>query len=189
MGTFPVQKGAPVWRRPPHGDGRGEGFWSLLPVCYMTKDPLSPGFFPHRPGGYLKVPSQPFKGAQIPSSVRATTCLVLSPRNAALPTQIPTTPRPDTLKVPSQPHNLPRSPAASGRRQAPGMLPLQAQIPTAPKPDTRKVPRSLYKPTQIPNNVLACPRMSAHVRSCPLMSWATWASLSDQEPQIGPKRH
>ena len=27
-------------------------------LCYMTKDPLSPGFFPHRPGGYLKVPSQ-----------------------------------------------------------------------------------------------------------------------------------
>ena len=35
-------------------------------LCYMTKAPLSPGFFPHRPGGYLKVPSQLFKGAQIP---------------------------------------------------------------------------------------------------------------------------
>ena len=69
MGTFPVQRGRRCGgvRHTATAAGRAFGPSSL---CYMTKDPLSPGFFPHRPGGYLKVPSQLFKGAQIPSSVR-----------------------------------------------------------------------------------------------------------------------
>ena len=97
-----------------------------------------------RPGGYLKVPSQLFKGAQIPSSVRgddetrrgaAAACLVLSPRNAALPTQIPTTPRPDTLKVPSQlratqiPSSV-RAPAGA-RNAAQQLAQIVRKMPTA----------------------------------------------------------
>ena len=33
-GNLSCPTGAPVWRRPPHGDGGGEGFWSLLPVLH-----------------------------------------------------------------------------------------------------------------------------------------------------------
>ena len=57
MGTFPVQRGRRCGgvRHTATAAGRAFGPSSL---CYMTKVPLSPGFFPHRPGGYLKVPSQ-----------------------------------------------------------------------------------------------------------------------------------
>ena len=157
MGTFPVQRGRRCGgvRHTATAAGRAFGPSSL---CYMTKVPLSPGFFPHRPGGYLKVPSQLFKGAQIPSSVRgddetrrgaAAACLVLSPRNAALPTQIPTTPRPDTLKVPSQ---LTATQIPSSVR-----APAGARNAAAPYPDPH---------TTSPDPHTACPDPQESIRYC-----------------------
>ena len=162
MGTFPVQRGRRCGgvRHTATAAGRAFGPSSL---CYMTKDPLSPGFFPHRPGGYLKVPSQLFKGAQIPSSVRGDdetrrggprrpppACLVLSPRNAALPTQIPTTPRPDTLKVPSQ---LRATQIPSSVRAPAGARNAAARYPDPHNPQTRhhKGAQPTTQLTQIPS--------------------------------------
>ena len=141
MGTFPVQRGRRCGgvRHTATAAGRAFGPSSLRS---MTKDPLSPGFFPHRPGGYLKVPSQLFKGAQIPSSVRGddetrrggpprrvSSC---RPEMLPLQAQIPTTPRPDTLKVPSQlratqiPSSV-RAPAGARNAAAPSPDPHNPQ--------------------------------------------------------------
>ena len=133
----------------------------------FVKIPLSPGFFPHRPGGHLEVPSQLFKGAQIPSSVRgddetrrgaAAACLVLSPRNAALPTQIPTTPRPDTIKVPSQPHKPTQIPSSV-------RAPLGARNAAAPSPDPHNPQTRHYRGAQIPTQLTQIPTQLTQIPS------------------------
>ena len=108
MGTFPVQRGRRCGgvRHTATAAGRAFGPSSL---CYMTKDPLSPGFFlnvpsqpqslPRQPAasgprqvpGMLpaswprspqSTPSQLFKGAQSTTELAQTTSSVLAPAGA-----------------------------------------------------------------------------------------------------------
>ena len=163
MGTFPVQRGRRCGgvRHTATAAGRAFGPSSL---CYMTKDPLSPGFFPHRPGGYLKVPSQLFKGAQIPSSVRGDdetrrggppACLVLSPRNAAAPSPDPHNPQTRHSKgaQPTQGYPDPQQRPGAGRRPE-----CCRPLPRSPQPPDQTLKRCPDPHTSLPRSPQSLPR-------------------------------